>query len=327
MDISFFTNLGDLNTTGGYGRAGFGIVTSLQRLGHRVPWNDPTAPVKINFCFPSVFIDSLNTDQHNVYLGVWESTRLKPEWLDIIPQVDEVWTASEWCKRIYEDNGFKVTNVYPHGLDPSWAPKKRTVGSKVRFLFEGGASRKNPQIAFDAFKAAFGNSNDVQLIMKEKYASSVREYQGGNIVGTPGGNVKVITKVFEEDAMIQLFNEAHCLVLPTSGEGFSLPPLQMLGTGAPVIATEECIDYSDYFGGLGLKSEYINSPWQGMHPGKVLKPDFDDLVDKYRYVYDNIEILLPQFYKQSWKVHTEYDWDTLTETAFKNIVNKYSGNV
>lgn len=324
MDISFLTNMGDLNTHSGYGRMGFSIVTALQRLGHKVPWNDPTAPVKLNFCFPSIFVDHLNPDQHNIYLCVFESTKLKPEWYEILDQVDELWCASPWMAKNLESEGIKVHRIYNHGLDPIWSPRKRFVGDKVRFLFEGGASRKNPQMAFDAFKAAFGNRTDVQLIMKEKYNSVVREYQGKNIIGTPGGNVQVISKIYEEDQMVQLFNQAHCLVHPTSGEGWGCASHQALGTGIPAITTEECAPYVEYLGGLGLKSEYVDSPWKNMHPGQVLKPDFDDLVDKYRYVYDNIESLLPGFYRQAFKIHDRYDWDVLTAEAFENIVEKYT---
>ena len=324
MDISFFTNPGDLNTYGGYGTAGFGIVTALQRLGHSVPWNSTEAPVKLNFSFPSVFVDELNVDQHNIYLAVWESTELQPEWPEIIDLVDEVWTASTWCAKMMEGNGFKVNKVYPHGVDPIWTPAKRTVTDKVRFLFVGGnGARKNPQMTFDAFKAAFGDKDDVELILKEKRSSDVRVYNGRNIIGVPGGNVKVITSILEEDQMVDLFHQSHCFVLPTSGEGFGKPALDALGTGIPSITTAECSEYSDFLGKLGLNSTYVDSPWSSMHPGQVLKPDFDDLVDKYRYVYDNIETLLPTYHQQSFKVHDAYDWDTLTAEAFENIVNTF----
>jgi glycosyltransferase involved in cell wall biosynthesis len=323
MEISFVTNMTDISVPGGYNSAGFGIVNSLQNLGHRVLIDSPAPDFQLNFCFPSFFADSLRRGQYQAFLAVWESTLLKPDWYDIVKEVDELWVASEWCQQIYEDNGFKVTKVYPHGLDPVWKPHKRTINNKVRFLYEGGASRKNPQLVFDAFKTAFGDSNEVELIMKEKYQSSVRLYQGQNIIGVPNGNVKVVAKMYEEEQMVQLFNMSHCLVSASSGEGFSLPPLQMLGTGAPAIATEECIPYSEYLGGLGIKSTYVDSPWPEMHPGKVLKPDFDDLVDKFRYIKDNIETLLPQFYKQSFVVHEKCDWNNLTEAAFSDIVEKF----
>lgn len=325
MKVSYVTNQGDLHQHGGYGVAGFGIVTSLQRLGHTVPWDDPEAPVQLNFCFPSVFADHLRPGQRQVYLCAWESTKLQPDWYDILDQeVDELWAASPWVKQMLENNGYKVEKVYRHGVDPMWAPKRRTLNNKVRFLFEGGATRKNAQFVFNAFRAAFGDSKDVELVMKEKYQSDVRIYKGENIVGVPGGNVIVVSKIYSEQNMLQLFNTSHCLVSASSGEGFGLTGQQALATGIPVIATRECAPYDEYLGELGLDSKYVDSPWPEMHPGQVLKPDFDHLVDRLRYVKENIESLLPKHYKQSFAVHDWADWDTLTDQAFSDLVARFS---
>jgi glycosyltransferase involved in cell wall biosynthesis len=324
MEISFFTNSGDLHTHGGYGVCGLNIVTSLQQLGHKVPWDDANAPAQLNFCFPSVFADSLRQGQYSIALLPWESTKLQPDWYEILEEIDELWAPSPWVKNIFEENGLKVAKVYPHGVESIWEPKKRAIADKVRFLYEGGAARKNPQLVHDAFKTAFGDSTDVELVMKEKYSSDVRLYRHGNIVGVPGGNIKIISKIYEQDQMVQLFNLSHCFVSASAGEGFGLPALQALATGIPAIATKECAPYADYLHELGLKSTYMDSPWPHMHPGKVLKPDFDDLVDKYRYVYHNIEALLPAFHKQSFAVHAEYDWLELTKNAFNDLVTKFS---
>lgn len=324
MQISFFTNRHDLSYKGGYHYASLGIITSLQKLGHTVPWNAADSPVKFNFCFPEVFEDELDPNQENIWLCAWESTKLQPEWYDIIDQVDQIWAASPWVKWMLESNGFKVNQVYRHGVDPVWAPAQRHVQNKVRFLYEGGAARKNPQLVYEAFKAAFGNNNDVELIIKEKSYSTVRTYdRKGNIIGYPEGNVRLITKVYEQDQMIQLFNMSHCFVSASSGEGYGLPAQQALATGMPTIATEECSPYTQFLGGLGLKSEYVDSPWPQMHPGQVLKPSFDDLVDKLRFVKDNVESLLDVFYKQSFNVHDWADWETLTAEAFEPIFEKY----
>lgn len=325
MKISYVTNRGDLHTHGGYGVAGFNIVKSLQDLGHSVPWDDDTAPVQLNFCFPSVFADHLRENQYQIWLAAWESTKLQPDWYDILDhEVDEIWAASPWVKWMLEQNGYKVTQVYRHGVSPIWKPKMRKINDKVRFLYEGGSARKNPQLVYDAFKAAFGDDKDVELIIKEKYSSDVRVYNGRNIVGVPGGNVKVIAKIYEEQQMIDLFNLSHCLVSASSGEGYGLTGQQALATGIPVIGTAECCPYTEFMGGLGLKAQYINSPWPDMHPGEILKPDFDDLVDKYRYVKDNIESLLPKYYKQSFKVHNWADWNTLTDQAFSDVITRFS---
>jgi len=327
MDISFYCNEGDLNLNGGYGIAGYNILTSLKKLGHNTPWNNSQSPVQLFFSFPSFYSDFIRPNQHKIHLLVWESTEFQEGWKEILEEVDEIWTASDWVKQIVEDNGLKVSNVYPHGITPEWKPLKRKVNNKVRFLHDGEpAVRKGGQIAFDAFRAAFGDKDDVELTIKAKRSSLIREYDRyGSIVGLPDRhkNVKIITQVMELSQVVGLYHQHHVMVCPSYGEGFGFPALQGLATGMPTIATAEWAHYKDRLGPLGVRSDYIESPWPMVHPGKVVKPDFDDLVDKYRYAYNNYDSLSSEFFNKSWSIHEEYDWLKLTERSFKNVVERF----
>jgi glycosyltransferase involved in cell wall biosynthesis len=329
MKISFYTNEGDLHTHGGYGVAGFGVVTSLQKLGHAVPFNDGSAPVQINFCWPSWFSSEMRENQYNIGYTPWESTQLKPGWLDIFNECDEVWTTSDWVADIYKDVGVnKPIKTYLHGIDSDWTPYKRNVNSVLRFLHQGEPSpRKNGQLAYDAFKAAFGNNKDVLLTLKTSSSriSTVRKGQGISY-GPPGGpqdNVKVITDILDISDLVGLYHNHHVMVYPSAGEGFGLAPLQALGTGMPVICTEEWASYKKYLGNLSLSSKYINSPWPEMHPGQVLEINFDELVDKYRWVYNNYTEESAISFKNSFKIHEDYNWENLTKTAVQELVNKF----
>lgn len=326
MEISFYCSEGDLNLNGGYGIASYNVVRSLQKLGHKVPYNSSTAPVQFFFSMPSFYRDFIRPDQYKIHLLVWESTRFQEDWYDILPEVDEIWTASDWCKQIVEDNGFKVSNVYPHGIDPVWKPMRRKPYNKLVFLHDGEpAVRKGGQIAFDAFKAAFGDRDDVQLILKAKRDSTVRKFDNsGRIVGVPDGNVRIITSTLEFDQVVSLYHQSHVLVSPSYGEGFGFPALQGLATGMPTIATAEWAQYKNYLGDLGVASEYIDSPWPLVHPGQVVRPIFDDLVDKYRYVADNYDTLAKQYFDQSFDVHDSYNWDENTKKSFENIGERIS---
>jgi len=326
MDMSFYCNEGDLNLNGGYGIASYNIITSLQKLGHDVKFNSPSCPLQLFFSFPTFYADFIRQNQYKIHLLVWESTEFPEGWKEILEEVDEIWTASNWCKQIVEDNGFKVSNVYPHGIDPMWKPRKRIRSDKLRFLHDGEpAVRKGGQMAFDAFKAAFGDSTDVELILKAKRSSYVRKYDRmGSIVGVPDGNVRVITNTYEIEQMVSLYHQSHVLVSPSYGEGFGFPALQGLATGMPVISTGEWAHYNNYLGPLSLNSAYVTSPWPQVHPGKVVKPDFDHLVDLYRYVYDNYEELAKTYHQQSFDIHNEYDWLKLTEKSFRNISDRLS---
>jgi glycosyltransferase involved in cell wall biosynthesis len=236
---------------------------------------------------------------------------------------DEVWTTSEIIRRWYTAAGVKNVKVYPHGIDPQWTPKKRNVYTKMKFLHMGEpAPRKGGQMAVDAFRAAFGDSSDVELTVKAHRLNNTRRIVNGRIVGKVDeySNVRLITTELPEDILVSFFKEHHVMVYPSWGEGFGLIPFQAIATGMPTICTEKWAQYKSYLGPLGLDSTLTDSPWPGVHPGKMLKPDFDDLVDKYRYAYDHFDELSSYFYVQAPKLHEEYNWEKLTEQAFAHLI-------
>lgn len=322
MDISFSTVPGNLNTSVGYGVAGFNMVRSLQKLGHRVPFADKTCPIEIFFSQPNYWEWS---NQFNYHIGYtpWESTQLQPGWLECMNLANEVWTTSEIIRRWYTAAGVKNVRVYPHGIDPQWTPKKRYKFEKLRFLHMGEpAPRKGGQMAVNAFRAAFGDREDVELTIKAHRLNNVRRRQNGRILGpvTDYNNVKLVTQELPEDHLVGFVKQYHVMVYPSWGEGFGLIPFQALATGMPTICTAKWAEYKSYLGPLGITSKLTESPWPETHPGKMLEPSFDDLVDKYRYAYENFDALSDQFYAQAPKLHAEYDWERLTEKAFAHLI-------
>ena len=66
-------------------------------------------------------------------------------------------------------------------------------------------------------------------------------------------NALVDTRKYTIDDMNTMYHEAHCLVMPSMGEGFGLPMLEGLGTGLPMVTTgwsghlDFCNDQNCYF--------------------------------------------------------------------------------
>ena len=322
MDISFSTIPGNLNTTIGYGVAGFNMVRSLQKLGHKVPFADKNCKIEIFFSQPDYWEWSNQLGYHIGYTP-WESTNLPPGWLEQMNLADEVWTTSDLIQRWYTAAGVKNVKVYPHGIDPQWQPKKRNVYTKMKFLHMGEpAPRKGGQMALDAFRAAFGDQDDVELTIKAHRINSVRRMANGRIAGSPDeySNVKLITKELPEDLLVGFVQQHHVMVYPSWGEGFGLIPFQAIATGMPTICTAKWAQYKDYLGPLGLSSRLVQSPWPGVHPGKMLEPSFDELVELYRYAYENFAALSDRFYAQAPLLHEEYNWEKLTKQAFSHLI-------
>lgn len=325
MDISFSMPEDSMILSTGFGQAGYHMAMSLQKLGHNVGFKNPDAPVELAFTHPPFWSWS-NKEAHHIGMAVWESTKLPAGWLPRMKHVDELWTASPVIAQWFEAAGAPKAHVYEHGVDCSvWKRKKRRPYDGVlRFLSVGSpASRKNAQMALDAFRAAFGDQDDVHL--------TIKAYQYNNAMA-PGNkhphrvykNVSLIKEDYSQAQQVHLTHLHDVLVYPSSGEGFGLIPLEAMATGMPVICTEAWAGYKRFIlKELRLSSELGESPWPNEHPGNVFLPDFDHLVALYREAYANFDYLSNMAYANSFKIEKEYDWTRLTEKAFAHVVGNF----
>lgn len=310
MKISHGTRPGVIKPTNGYGYATVGMRDSLHRLGYDFTPNNEDAEVELWFDQPQHW--KWRDNQYKVGYHPWESTDINPNWLRAMKKCDEVWTPSPIIADWYRNLGLPEVYVYEHGVDPKWSVQKRSTNDKIRFLHVGGeAVRKGLSETLDAFNVAFPNRDDVELTLK---------------MNNPGwevlkwSNKQVIKELLSEDELINLYHKHHVFVYPSWGEGFGLTPLQAMATGMPTICTGAWAPYERLLDpDLTLDSRLEESPWPAIHPGKMFRPNFDDLVDKLRWVVDNYEDCANDALPRATAVQREYDWDTLTSKAFSAL--------
>jgi len=329
MKISFFTPTINLKNSNGYGYAGLNIVESLKTLGHEVPYGDPKSPVQINFAQPEHF--KMHRGQYQIGYTPWESTSIPERWREMIEATDEMWTTSDWCANVFEDNGYKNIKVFPHGIQDIWKPKRRAESEVIKFLHVGEpAPRKAGQMVVDAFGSLFGNDPRYSLTIKAYHNNTTRVYNNiidRNILGLPQNiysNINVITEELSDAELVRLYHDHDVLVYPSYGEGFGFIPLQALATGMPTICTSGWAHYEKYLGPLKLKSELIDSPWPFPHEGKVFEPNYLHLLEVMRDVVHNFKAYSGYYYAQSTKIHEEYNWLQLTNKSFDHIFKKFS---
>ncbi|QIQ62904.1 glycosyltransferase [Streptomyces phage Moab] len=332
MRVSYYTVKGDLRSDNGFGYAGENIRASLTNLGHEVSYHDESADIQLDFCHP-VYYNHFPS-QYKIGYSPWESSSLPEGWLKGFRSVDEVWAPSEQCKEWYQNGGFSgEIRVFEHGIDPIWSKKHRKPQKMLKFLHVGEpAPRKGGQMALEAFSRVFGARDDVHLTIKSNGVNSTRVYastfhRGGprSILGQPHqvyNNVTVIEDSLSLEELVGLYHSHHVLVYPSWGEGFGLIPLQGLATGMPTICTGSWAPYKRFLGDLSLDSRLADSKWPDFHPGKMSEPSMDHLMDLYRHCYENYDELSNTFFDNSDRVHSEYNWDTLTENAFKHLENR-----
>lgn len=329
MEISYSTPTVNLVASNGYAYAGKHIVESLNNLGHVVPFQKSKAPVQLNFSQPNLF--KMHRNQYQISYTPWESTVIPSLWKPFLDEADEIWTTSNWCANVFEDNGYKVSNVYPHGIEPMWTSKKRINDGVIKFLHIGEpAPRKAGQMVVDAFTELFGNDPRYSLTIKAYKNNTTRVYNNfidKNIIGLPHhiyNNINMITDELDMDELVKLYHDHDVLVYPSYGEGFGFIPLQALATGMPTICTSAWAHYDNYLGPLRLKSKLIDSPWPYPHQGQVFEPNYKHLLELMRDVSINFNAYSGYYFAQSTKIHEEYNWNQLTKKAFDPIVKKFS---
>lgn len=316
MKISLGTRVSDLDRlkgTNGYGYATKCMYESLQRLGYHIEPNDSSADVEIWFDQPPTWKFSPNT--YKIGYHPWESTELQPGWAEIMNKCDEIWTPSPLIADWYRQYaGVTVpVYVYQHGIDPIWKTVKREPSEKIKFLHIGAeATRKGGWDTVRAFRRAFPHNQDVSLTIKMINS-------GWN--GIPNlGRVRYINGPLSLGNLQKLYYLHDVYVYPSAGEGFGLTPMQAIATGMPTITVPDWAPYADYLDpNLSISAKLVRSPWPKIHPGKVFRPKFDDVIDRMRWVVDNYEPSRDYAIEKGLLLHENYDWDSITKEVFVDL--------
>lgn len=315
MKISLGTrfDVDHIDVKNGYGYATTCMLESLERLGYQVSENDASADVEIWFDQPHWWKFSPGT--YKIGYHPWESTQLLPGWAEKMNQCDEIWTPSpliaDWYKRYM---GIKVPiYVYEHGVEHSWMPQYRELDGPITFLHVGTeASRKGGWDMPDVFRRAFPQKQGRRVTLKMIKSS-------WNGVPELGG-IRYYNKKMDFKELQTMFYDHHVYVYPSWGEGFGLTPLQAIATGMPTITLPGWAPYARFLDPeLTVGHTMADSKWPKIHPGKMMKPNLDEVVEAMRYVDANYEECVDFAMKKAQEVHIHYDWDNITSRVFSDL--------
>lgn len=318
MRISFSTGTATdtIAGTNGYGYATVCMIDSLRALGYEVNDNDKTADVQIAFNQPQNW--NFHDGVYKIGYHPWESTQLLPGWADIMNECDEIWTPSPLIAEWYKTHGGITVpvHVYEHGLEHEWAPVRREPETHIKFLHVGAeAARKGGWDVVRLFRRAFPGRKDVKLTLK----MINQKWQGVPSLG----KVTYINARWPIRKMLQLFYSHDVYVYPSWGEGFGLTPLQAIGTGMPTITVPAWAPYNKFLDpDLNISAEMVKSPWLDIHPGYMLRPDVDEVIDRMRYAADNYDKVRDFATGQARAVHEYYDWNRITKETFTALENR-----
>ncbi len=187
--------------------------------------------------------------RHKRIIGywAWELSYLPPEWRKGISLVDEIWAPSRFVADAIRPYARDKVRVVPHPVTP---PETSNLGrahfgipdhafaALMMFDLRSCASRKNPFDAITAFRKAFGDRDDVCLIIKigapdesPAIMRQIREHIQG------ATNIRLIFDILSPADQGALIRNIDTLISLHRSEGFGLALAEAMALGKPVIAT------------------------------------------------------------------------------------------
>ncbi|HEX3745600.1 MAG TPA: glycosyltransferase family 4 protein [Bryobacteraceae bacterium] len=249
----------------GLGAAARGYATALRPLlplhEVTVPW-DPTGMEGTEIGLPphAVNLIHMNPDVLPIFLGrygrdmlpsrfnvaiwVWELHAGYAHWCCQSKLFNEIWTPSTFSADAIRPVSQTPVYVIPHVVDglplPDSVQSNRRDVFQFLYIFDLASTfeRKNPLALVRAFRKAFGDRQDVQLILKYHHA----EFDAPAVAllervvqATP--NIRTLNQTLPEEEVYALLRSSDCFVSPHRSEGFGLNIAAAMYYGKPVIAT------------------------------------------------------------------------------------------
>jgi glycosyltransferase involved in cell wall biosynthesis len=246
---------------------------------------------------------------------------------DIINQsIDLLFVPCEHNKQLFRSSGVKIPIEVVHlGIDSEMYPYiDRPERKTFTYLMTGTITgRKNPFSVMKAFSELFAGRKDVELIIKTKQGTMPN-------IKFRGVNIKIIDKFVSSEEMLEYYKKADCFVFPSRGEGFGLPPLEAMATGLPTIIADNTgmSEYADdKYCYVIRKNKLVkanNFPKIWGDVGSFYNPDYDELVESMRYVYENKDEAKEKGRQASKWVHQSWNYDC-TAKRILELIRKYFG--
>jgi len=184
----------------------------------------------------------------NAAMWFWEAGNL-PAWkLAAFDRIDELWVASSYLVDVFGQYGkVPVHNVgLAASLPSSRTPSREVLGfrkDEFIFLFVYDAlsshGRKNPELALEAFIAAFGPDFDgVRFVVKASNLNKLPVDRDRLMrIAAATDAITVIDRYLDHDAVHDLMATADVYVSLHAAEGYGLTILEAMSLGTPAMCT------------------------------------------------------------------------------------------
>jgi glycosyltransferase involved in cell wall biosynthesis len=193
------------------------------------PWNgirfEPHAPAiatiydTFAFTFPNKSFFARRKEQQPILRAVREA--------QAIVTISQ-WSATELGKRLGVEPG-RIA-IAPPAIEPFWYPVPPERETPYVLFVAGPDERKNAQVLFDAFEAAF-EEDAVELIV-------AGELNRSDEAAFARMHAKKSRLQPDDRELRSLYSGAIAVAVPSLAEGFGLPAIEAMACGAPVVASD-----------------------------------------------------------------------------------------
>jgi glycosyltransferase involved in cell wall biosynthesis len=184
-------------------------------------------------------------DQVWLAYSMFESDKISSFWVEELNKnYDAVVVPDANLIAIYENSGVKIPIfVVPLAVNYGKSllmPLKDKANPVFTFAdFSAMIDRKNTVKLLEAFKLAFGNRQDVRLLLSSRMSEDLQRQKIMDfIMVNQMNNVAYDISVKDSDAYNKLFEQVDCYVSLSKGEGFAVQPREAMARGIPVIVTD-----------------------------------------------------------------------------------------
>ncbi|MDR0927816.1 MAG: glycosyltransferase [Ignavibacteria bacterium] len=237
-----------------------------------------------------------------IIMQPWEFGVLPPEFVEIFNRAEELWTPSNYSRQAFINSGIDgdKVQVIPNGINPQlYSPIGEVyplnTKKKFKFLYVGGTTyRKGFDLLLRAYVSTFKAADNVCLVVKEIGGNTTYKGQGCydqimQVKATQGmPEIEYIMDEITDEQMASLYRACDTFVSPYRGEGFSLPTLEAMASGLPVIVTKggSTDDFTTEETAWYLDSQKIsvNSADNLPEDAYLLEVNLEDLMQTLEYV-------------------------------------------
>lgn len=174
----------------------------------------------------------------------WELEEIPDWWCESLDYLHEVWVPTRFVRDAVGRHTAKPLKVVPYPETGTLTGKPRPFAAdgvlRVLFIFDAGSGfeRKNPLAAVEAFRQAFADRSDVELLLKISrpgmYPAGWEALQRA-AAGAP--NIRLLDAFLKQEELDDLYRKSDIYLSLHRSEGYGLTIFEAIRFGLETVAT------------------------------------------------------------------------------------------